>query len=136
VLHILLAEDNPGDILLVEQALEEHRIPHELHVVRDGAKALDLLVRMGQAGEVACPDLLLLDLNLPKVDGPQVLREFRKHPACAHTPVIVVSSSDAQRDRAQMAQLGVTRYFKKPLDLDAFLQLGAVVREVVEANAA
>jgi CheY-like chemotaxis protein len=131
VLHILLAEDNPGDVLLVREALAEHRIAHELHLVRDGGEALAFVAQMGQRGGTPCPDLVLMDLNLPKVDGSEVLSEFRKHPACAHTPVIVVTSSDAQRDRARMAGLGVTRYFRKPSDFNAFLKLGEMVREVV-----
>jgi CheY-like chemotaxis protein len=90
-LQILLAEDNLADILLVRQALEEHHVPHELHVVRDGDKALAFVEKMGE-----------LDLNLPKVDGPEVLTEFRKHPNCAPTPVVVITSSDAQKDRARM----------------------------------
>lgn len=130
--RILLAEDNPGDILLVEQALDEYQVPHELHVVRDGDEALAFVARMGTAGGVPCPDLMLLDLNLPKVDGPEILTEFRKHPECTHTPVIVVTSSDTQRDRARVEGLNVSRYFRKPSDLAAFLQLGAVVKEVVE----
>ena len=131
MLTILLAEDNPGDVLLVQEALAEHQIKHELHVVQDGAKALDFVSRMGEPGEAPCPDLVLLDLNLPKADGPQVLREIRKHPECAHTPVIVVSSSDAPKDRARMAEFGIARYFRKPSDFEAFLQLGALIREVV-----
>ena len=129
MLRILLAEDNLADVLLVQKALEEHRIPHELYVVRDGAEALAFLARMGQ-GQTPCPDVVLLDLNLPKVDGSAVLSAFRRHPQCVHTPVVVVTSSDAERDRARMAELGATRYFKKPTDLDAYLLLGAVVREV------
>lgn len=130
MLRILLAEDNPGDVLLVRQALEEYQIPHELFVVEDGAKALEFVARMGRPGEAPCPDVILLDVNLPKVDGPQVLRAFRKHPECGQTPVIVVSSSDAPKDRERMAKLGIARYFRKPLDFDAFLKLGALVREV------
>lgn len=130
--QILLAEDNPGDVLLVQRALEEHGIEHELQVAKDGAEALTYLARMGQPGQPPCPDLLLLDLNLPKVDGPQVLTKFRQHPECAQTPVIIVSSSEALRERTRLAALGIARYFRKPLDLTEFLQLGAVVREVVE----
>ena len=127
--QILLVEDNPGDVFLVQQALEEHQIEHKLQVAKDGAEALDLLARMGQP---PCPDFLLLDLNLPKVDGSQVLTAFRQHPQCAETPVIVVSSSDALRDRTRLTALGIAHYFRKPTDLEAFLHLGAVVREVVE----
>ena len=133
MLNILLAEDNIGDILLVQQALEEHRIEHQLHLVRDGAEALAYVARMGETGEVPCPDLVLLDLNLPKVEGWEVLSELRKHPDCAHTPVIVVTSSEMQKDRERLAELGVTRYFKKPSDFEAFLKLGGVVREVALA---
>ncbi len=131
-LQILLAEDNIGDVILVRQALDQYQIAHELHVVRDGAEALKFVTRMGQPGHEPCPDLMLLDLNLPKADGPEVLTEFRKHPDCAATPVIVVSSSGAPTDRGRMASLGIARYFRKPTDLDAFMYLGAIVREVVE----
>jgi CheY-like chemotaxis protein len=135
VVHILLIEDNPGDVMLVERALQEHRIVHELHVIRDGGEAIAFLGRMGKRGGEPCPDVLLLDLNLPKVEGPEVLMEFRKHPECLHTPVIVVTSSSTQRERAQMAGLGVSRYFQKPADLDEFLKLGAVVQQVIEQSA-
>lgn len=135
-LHILLAEDNAGDIYLVQQALQEYGILHELHIVRDGAEALDFIAGMGKAGLAPCPDVVLLDLNLPKADGADVLSEFRKHPECAATPVIVVSSSDARKDRVRMAELGVAHYFRKPSDFDAFLKLGAIVRDIVEAPVA
>ena len=130
-LNILLAEDNLADVLLVRKALDEYEIPHDLHVVRDGEEALAFIKTMGEPNGIPCPDVVLLDLNLPKLDGPEVLAQFRKHPQCAQTPVIVISSSDAHRDRERMAALGISRYFRKPSDLDAFLRLGAIVREVV-----
>jgi CheY-like chemotaxis protein len=132
VLHILLAEDNHGDVLLVREALQEHRIQHQLHVVQDGQEALDYVVRMGKPNEEPCPDVMLLDLNLPKADGPAVLSEFRKHPECTHTPVIVVTSSDSPKDRARMAELGISYYFRKPSDFASYMQLGAVIRQVIE----
>ena len=135
MMQILLIEDNPGDILLVRRALAEHAIAHELHVVRDGGLALDFIRRIGQPDGPPCPDVVLLDLNLPKVQGHEILAELRKHPGCARTPVIVVSSSDAEREKALMSGLGVSRYFRKPSDLGAFLQLGAVVREVTADRA-
>jgi CheY-like chemotaxis protein len=131
VLHFLLAEDNLGDILLVQKALEEHHVEHEMYIVRDGAEALDFVRRMGHPGEAPCPDLMLLDLNLPKADGQQVLSEFRKHPECGHTPVIVVSSADNQKDRGLLAKYGISRYFRKPSDYDSYLKLGEIVLEVV-----
>ena len=131
-LNILLAEDNRGDVLLVRQALEEHDIEHQLYVVQDGAQAIEFVAQMGKPGGVPCPDVILLDLNLPKADGPEILTEFRKHPECTTTPVIVVTSSDAIKDRARAAELGISRYFKKPSEFDEFMKLGAVVREVVD----
>ena len=128
-----MAEDNPGDVLLVQKALQKHQIRHQLHVVRDGAEALEWLAHTGQPGGTPQPDLLLLDLNLPKVDGRQILGELRRHQDCAEVPVIVVTSSDAPKDRERAAELGISRYFRKPMDFEAFLQLGAVVRDVIEA---
>jgi CheY-like chemotaxis protein len=130
-LHILLAEDNRGDVMLVERALAEHHIEHELHVVKDGGQAIAYVSCMGTPGHPPCPDVILLDLNLPIADGPQVLGEFRRHPECAKTPVIVVTSSDAARDRAKVAELGISHYFRKPSSLAGFMKLGAVVRDVV-----
>lgn len=133
-LRILLAEDNFGDVLLVQDALTTYRVPNELHVVRDGDEALALIENMGKPDGIPCPDVMLLDLNLPKVDGPEILGRFRKHPECAQTPVIVITSSDANRDRERMAQFGIARYFRKPSDLNEFLKLGAIVLEVVEGK--
>jgi chemotaxis family two-component system response regulator Rcp1 len=131
-LKILLAEDNRGDVLLVREALAAQKIPYELYLVRNGGEALEFVAHMGQAGGGPCPDVLLLDLNLPKADGTAVLAEFRKHPECARTPVIVITSSDASRDRQRMEALGVAHYFRKPSDLDEFLKLGGIVRQVAE----
>jgi CheY-like chemotaxis protein len=136
VLHILLAEDNRGDVLLVREALQYHHIEHELHIVSDGAQAITFVSRMGKSEESPCPDVILLDLNLPKADGAQILGEFRKHPECVTTPVIVVTSSGADRDRQRMAALGIKHYFQKPADFDGFMRLGAVVREAVEEGIA
>jgi len=134
MLQILLAEDNPADVLLVRRALKQHNIEHQLHVVKDGAEALEFMDNMGKPGNVPCPDLMLLDLNMPKVDGPQVLKEFRKNDACVHTPVIVVTSSDTPKERLKMSELGVACYFRKPLELAAFMQLGAVVGQVLNGS--
>lgn len=130
-LNVLLAEDNRGDVLLVQEAFAEHRIPNKLFVARDGGEALDYIAHMGEPHQTPCPDLMLLDLNLPKADGIAILSAFRRHHSCTHTPVIVISSSDAPVDKERVNALGVTRYFRKPSDLQEFLKLGAVVREVM-----
>ena len=136
MLQILLAEDNEGDVMLVEQALEQHEIVHELHVAKDGDEALSYVARMGTDDGPPCPDVLLLDLNLPKVEGPQVLEQFRKHPACSRTPVIVVTSSDTLKDRARVTALGANAYFRKPSDLTEFMALGALIKDLVQKTPA
>ena len=135
-LLILVAEDNRADVLLFREALQHHHIEHHLHVVSDGQSALQFVAQMGTSPAIRCPDLMLLDLNLPKVDGPTILQEFRKHPECAHTPVIVVTSSDSEKDRAKVAEFRVTRYFRKPSDFDAFMELGRIVKELFDGPVA
>ena len=128
---ILLAEDNRGDVLLVREALLEHRIEHELFVVSDGAEAVDYIDNIGEGSGSRRPDVVLIDLNLPKVDGLQVLAHLRNHPFCAATPVVIVTSSDAPRDRERAAGLGVARYFRKPSEIDEFMRLGAIVKDAL-----
>ncbi|MDQ2841473.1 MAG: response regulator [Acidobacteriota bacterium] len=135
LLNILLAEDNQGDVLLVRQSLNEHLIEHKLHVVKDGAEAVEFVSRIGN-GDVPCPDLFLLDLNLPKVNGPEVLIEIRKHPQCTSKPIVIVTSSGTAKDRNRMSRLGISCYFQKPSDLDEFMALGAIVRRLAEADQA
>ena len=127
-LRIFIAEDNPADIELVREALLEFEIDHELEIAMDGAEAKGHILSMGTAAKV--PDLVLLDLNLPQADGHELFALFRSNPSCASAPVIVVTSSDAPRDRERACALGAARYFRKPADLMEFLQLGAVIRDV------
>jgi chemotaxis family two-component system response regulator Rcp1 len=133
-IRILLAEDNRADIGMVREALNAHRIAHELHVAVNGEEALAFVARMGKPDEPACPDLLLLDLNLPRADGLDVLREFRRHTLCATTPVIVMSSSNALRDREAAGTYGVTCYFAKPMSYEEFIQLGQLIKDAVGAE--
>jgi len=130
-IRIFLAEDNPADVDLVKVALHEYHIDHELLLASDGQEARRFIESMGTA-DSPCPDLIMLDLNLPLVSGHELIVEFRQHPLCLKTPIIVVTSSDSRRDREHSAQLGA-RYFRKPSDLGEFLQLGAVVREAANA---
>jgi CheY-like chemotaxis protein len=132
-IHILVVEDNPGDVLLIQQALDEYGVAYDMHVIHDGAEAVSYLADIGRTGK-RCPDLFLLDLNLPKMDGSEVLTAIRKNDDCAATPVIVISSSDTERDRARIEGLNVSRYFKKPFDLSGFMRLGGLVREVVQEH--
>jgi two-component system, chemotaxis family, response regulator Rcp1 len=134
--HILLAADNVGDVMLVQEALAAHHVENMLHVVKDGQEALDFVSAMGEGPGVYCPDLMLLDMNLSKADGVVVLAAFREHKACTATPVIIASSSNSPKDRSRAAALGVNHYFRKPPDFDEFMKLGKVVKEVLEANGA
>ena len=133
-LQIFLAEDNGGDIFLVQQALAYHKIPHTLLVASEGDEALRLLQEVTQPGNLRFPDLILLDLNLPKSDGHELLTSIRANPASQHTPVIVITSSDSPRDRKRAADLGANRYFKKPFDFDEFLKLGSLIKEVLSTS--
>lgn len=128
----MLAEDSRADVLIVREALDSHGIRYELMLAEDGAAAIEMVERLGKPDGMPCPDLLLLDLNLPKADGVEVLTAFRKNDSCSKTPVIVVSSSDAARDRERVAQFGIDQYFRKPAQLDEFLELGSAVRRVLE----
>jgi CheY-like chemotaxis protein len=134
-LQILLVEDNEADVFLVQQSLEEHKLWHELHVLNDGGKAIEYVTSVGKSENCPCPDIMLLDLNLLTADGATILGEFRKQPACVTTPVIIVTSSDAPKDRARAAELGISYYFTKPSDLDEFMTLGAVIKSVLEEHA-
>jgi chemotaxis family two-component system response regulator Rcp1 len=133
-LQILLGEDNLGDVLLVRRALNEHRVEYELHTMRDGSEAALFMEGVQEGGGLPCPDLFLLDLNLPKLDGCELLVLLRAHPLCGDKPVIIISSSGAESDRRRATNAGATQYYQKPSDLKEFMKLGALVREVVKAE--
>ena len=127
---IVLVEDNPGDVALVREALYEYGIRSELTVLFDGERAFELFDWLDR-DRIRCPDLVLLDLKLPKKDGHEVLEHLRASVQCAHVPVVIVTSSNAQEDRDKAAKLGATRYIRKPHRLDEFIQLGAVFKEIL-----
>ncbi len=130
VLRLLLVEDNDGDVMLVRLALKERAIPHEMFVISNGSEAQKAMAHLGDPGGIPLPDLLLIDLNLPAADGVEVLREFRGRPQCAHTPVLVISSSDPAREGGRLEEFHVSEFFRKPSDLDEFLKLGVVIERV------
>jgi two-component system, chemotaxis family, response regulator Rcp1 len=131
-LEVLLVEDSRGDVLLVQEALHAYAIPHRIHLVIDGEQALDYFRRMGKSGAPPYPDVVLLDLNLPKIEGSEVLRVLRSYPECARTPAIIVSSSVSPDVREKVDTLHVDGYFRKPAELAAYLELGAMVKQVVD----
>jgi chemotaxis family two-component system response regulator Rcp1 len=128
-LSVLVAEDNPGDVLLIREALKSERVDHKIVVQADGERMLRYIESI-EAGDMPCPDLILLDLNLPKKNGHTLLARLRQSPVCGHIPVVIVTSSDSPNDRRAVAQLGATKYFRKPSDFDEFMRLGALIREL------
>lgn len=121
--EILLVEDNPADIRLTQVVLGERNIPHTLHLARDGEQALRMIRREGEHAHLPEPDLVLLDLNLPRKDGREVLAEIKRDPRLCHIPVIVLSTSRAEHDVIACYQLHANCYLQKPVDLEGFSEL-------------
>lgn len=126
--EILLVEDNPGDVRLILEALRAGKLSNSLHVARDGVEALEFLRRRGSFAAAPRPDLILLDLNLPKKSGPEVLVEIKGDPKLRQIPVIVLTASGAEEDVVRAYQLNANCYVRKPLELDDFLRVVSLVR--------
>ncbi|WP_117594049.1 response regulator [Haloprofundus halophilus] len=120
--EILLVEDNPGDVRLTEEAFKQGQIENTLHVVTDGVEALDFLFKRGEHADAPCPDIVLLDLNLPRKDGDEVLEEIRSDADLAKIPVIVLTSSDAESDVVKSYELHANAYLTKPVDPAEFVE--------------
>ena len=125
--QILLVEDSPGDVRLTQEALRDAKIANELHVAEDGEAAMRFLRREGEHVDAPRPDLILLDLNLPRKDGREVLEELKSDEQLRRIPVIVLTTSVADRDIARSYDLHVNCYITKPIDLGEFIQ---VVRSI------
>ena len=130
---ILLVEDNPADVGLVRKALEEHRVEGDLVVVADGETAIQLIEDL-EAQLMECPNLAIVDLNLPRKSGRAVLERMRRTEICSAIPVVILSSSDAQQDRSDAERLGANRYVRKPSTLDEFLNLGAIFKATLSQS--
>ena len=120
-LNILLVEDNPGDIRLTREALRDARIANTVWTAQDGEDAMDFLRQAGVHQDAPRPDLVLLDLNLPKKDGREVLQEIKTDPALQRIPVIVLTTSSADRDVLLSYDLHANCYIKKPIEFDEFM---------------
>ena len=125
-LTLLIAEDNLPDALIVKEAIKLERLPLDIHIASDGEQALEFVQR-------TLPDALILDLNLPKLAGFEVLRAIRADPKLEHLPVMVATSSDSSSDRSEAAQLGAS-YFRKPVTYAEFMKIGAYLREFLTMN--
>jgi two-component system, chemotaxis family, response regulator Rcp1 len=128
--HILLVEDSAADIGLVREALNEHKVNCSLTAVTDGEQAVKFMDEVDAGGE-SCPDLIILDLNLPRKPGREVLKRIKMSEKCESVPIIILSSSDNQRDKDGVAAFNPTRYIRKPSKLDDFVKLGAIFKEIL-----
>ncbi len=128
---ILLVEDNPADVYLIEEALRTHSIDFKLRWIADGEQALTTFQSDSNFDGDNLPDLILLDLNLPRVDGKEILSRIRQVGDLDHTRVAVLTSSDSPSDRRDAETLGADCYIKKPPTLDEFLAIGAVIKDLV-----
>ncbi|WP_019930232.1 response regulator [Nocardia sp. BMG111209] len=120
-IDILLVEDDPADELMTREAFQDNKIGNTLHVCTDGAEALEFLYRQGPYADAARPDLILLDLNLPKYDGRDVLARIKADPDLASIPVVVLTTSAAEEDILRSYALHANAYVTKPVDLDQFV---------------
>jgi CheY-like chemotaxis protein len=128
-IDILLVEDDPGDELITREAFEHNKLKNRLHVAHDGEEGLDYLYKRGRFEEAARPDLILLDLNLPKYDGRQLLEKIKGDPDLARIPVVVLTTSSAEEDILKSYKLHANAYVTKPVDLDQFMK---AVRQIDE----
>ena len=122
-IEILMVEDNPGDVRLAMEALKEGKVRNHMHTVGDGEEALVFLRRQGQYAQVPRPDLILLDLNLPKKTGQEVLAEIKEDPDLRRIPVVILTVSQAEADILKTYNLHANCYITKPVDLDRFIEV-------------
>jgi CheY-like chemotaxis protein len=118
-IEILLVEDNPADVRLTLEALKDSRLPNRVHVARDGVEAMRMLKETGAVR----PDLVLLDLNLPRKDGREVLAEIKQDESLRHIPVVILSTSQAEQDILQSYRLHANAFVTKPVEIDRFFEV-------------
>jgi CheY-like chemotaxis protein len=127
VVDVLLVEDDPGDVLMTREAFEHHKLRNKLHVVADGVEALQFLRREGEHADAPRPGLVLLDLNLPRKDGRDVLAEIKSDESLRSIPVVVLTTSEAEEDILRSYDLHANAYVTKPVDFDRFID---VIRQI------
>ena len=128
-IEVLLVEDDPGDVLMTQEAFEEHKVRNRLTVVSDGVSALEFLRKEGEHVDAPTPDLILLDLNLPRMDGREVLQALKADADLRSIPVVVLTTSEAEEDVVRSYSLHANAYVTKPVDFDRFIE---VVRQIDE----
>jgi CheY-like chemotaxis protein len=132
--RIVMIEDSEPDVFLVRQALEECGLNFELKVLDDGEQGVDFVEALDHDARVPRPDLFLMDLNLPKKRGCEVLQHLKQSSTCGQIPVVILTSSDSQSDRDQVARLHATGYFRKPARLDEFMKLGPYIQDLLTSE--
>ncbi len=125
---IVLAEDNPGDVFLIRRALDAQNLSYELVAAKDGQQAIEILEEIDRDDKKI--NVVMVDLNLPKHDGGEVLLRLRDLPSFASVPTVVMTSSDSPKDRERCGQLGVTHYFQKPSDLSQYMEIGGIIKRL------
>ncbi|MBI5491545.1 MAG: response regulator [Deltaproteobacteria bacterium] len=129
LVEILMVEDNPADIRLTQEAFKDAKVLNSMHTVGDGVEAMAFLRRQGEYASSPRPDLILLDLNLPKKDGREVLAEIKQDPDLKRIPVVILTTSDDEMDVLKAYDLHVNAYVKKPVDLDQFIKVVEAVED-------
>lgn len=127
LIDVLLVEDDPGDVLMTREAFEENKVANRLAVVNDGASAMEYLRKEGQYAQAPTPDMVLLDLNLPRMDGREVLAAMKSDEALRSIPVVVLTTSEAEEDVLRSYSLHANAYVTKPVDFQRFID---VVRQI------
>jgi two-component system, chemotaxis family, response regulator Rcp1 len=122
-IQILMIEDNEGDVVLTKEAFKEAKVANNISVVRDGVEAMEFLHRQGKYASAPRPDLILLDLNLPRRDGRQVIADIRSDPELQLIPVVILTSSNAERDVVRMYELHANCYIVKPVDFQNLMEV-------------
>jgi CheY-like chemotaxis protein len=131
---VLIVDDNDADVALIQDAIEAVDLALTVHIVKDGDEAVRFFDRADTDDDMNPPDLVILDINLPKRQGTEVLRHMRQSQRSRDALVLAVSTSDSARDRQQMSELGANGYFRKPSEYDEFLKLGDVVKNLLTGN--
>ncbi len=127
VIDVLLVEDDPGDVLMTREAFEDNKVANRLAVVSDGVSAMEYLRKEGRYADAPTPDLVLLDLNLPRMDGREVLQALKGDDELRRIPVVVLTTSEAEEDVLRSYALHANAYVTKPVDFDRFIE---VVRQI------
>jgi CheY-like chemotaxis protein len=129
--QILIVEDNPADIFLIRRALKLANVGAELIFAGDGEEAMRIFDQIEDDENSSCLDLILLDINLPKLNGNEVIRRMRSRPRCGQAKVLIVTSSDSIQDREEMNRFGASGYFNKSSELEEFMKLGPLVQDLL-----